>query len=308
MNFTPYRDRASWSALAPKSTRPLEINGPITVHWAGGGLKWGSIINTEDAHLTWMEKRMRAIQLFHMNSRGWSDFAYSWAADPWGHSIWEGRGLDIRPASQGTTVGNNTSHSILVATGLGDGPVTDECLDLVDEFTNYLHRTEGTDDLLVGHRDWKATTCPGDFLYNALTDLNADKPVDGTGQPVMEPGHLDDVLAIFTQKGGYGVVDSDGTVAMFGEAEHHGDVDHLNLAAPIVDAESTPSGEGYYLVAADGGLFTFGDAAFLGSLGDVALNEPIVAIEVQEGGYWMVAADGGIFAFGLDFHGRPTVV
>ena len=258
--------------------------------------------------MAWMERRMRAIQLFHMNSRGWSDFAYSWAVDPWGHAVWEGRGLDIRPASQGTTAGNNTSHSILVATGLGDGPVSDACLDLIDEFTNYLADTEGTLDLLIGHRDWKSTTCPGDFLYNSLSDLNAEDPVDGTGEGSMEPDHLDDVLAIFTQKGGYGVVDSDGKVAMFGDAAHLGDVSHLDLAAPVVDAESTPSGKGYYLVAADGGVFNFGDAPFLGSLGGVDLQAPIVAVEAQAGGYLLAAADGGIFAFGLDFQGRPKVV
>ena len=307
MNFQPYRDRISWGAVAPRSIRAMEINGPWTLHWNGGGTKWAAI-EGETAQLNWTERRLRAIQQFHMEGRGWSDIAYSFLADPWGHAIWECRGIDVRPASQGTSVGNNTSHAIQVVTGIGDPDTPEACLQLVDAFVDAMALEYGTQSIIVGHRDWKSTGCPGDFLYSSLSDLNAEDPVEDTGGREMDPDHLDDVLAIFTQKGGYGVVDSSGKVAMFGNAVHLGDASDVALIAPIVDAETTPSGQGYYLVSEDGGIFTYGDAVYRGSMGAVTLNEPIVAIEVQENGYWMAAADGGIFAFGLDFSGRPTVV
>jgi hypothetical protein len=308
MNFTPFRDRASWGALPPKQVKAMEINGPWTLHWNGQGSKWAAI-EGESAQMTWAEKRMRATQLYHMRTRGWSDNAYNFQADPWGHAIWEGRGMDVRPASQGTSVGNTTSHSIQVVTGLGDPDPLPACLELIDRFVDSMGDLYGTEDAIVGHRDWKATSCPGDFLYRSLTDLNSEPSVDGTGVAVMGPTiYLDDVLAIFTQNGGYGVVDSAGKVAMFGSAIHRGDASVHALNAPIVDAETTPSGNGYFLAAADGGVFAYGDAVFQGSMGSVALNAPIVAIEVQDTGYWLAAADGGIFAFGLDYSGRPTVV
>lgn len=303
----PFKTRADWGAVAPKHRTVLDLNGPVTVHWNGGGTQWAKVDPTTEARETWMANRLRIVQRYHMDGRGWSDFAYSFAVDPWGLSLWEGRGLDVRPASQGTTVGNNTSHSIYVATGLGDDPVTEDCLDLLDEAVAQIAEMGDAEDLAVGHRDWKSTTCPGDFLYESLSDLNAADPIDGTGQPIMEPDPLDDVVAMFFQEGGYGAVSSTGDVWMSPGAIHRGDMDGIRLNAPVVDAESTPSGQGYYLVAADGGVFAFGDAVYYGSLGDIQLNAPIIAIEVQPGGYWMVAADGGIFAFGLSFDGRPIV-
>ena len=302
--------RATWGARAPKHRNVIDLNGPITIHWNGGGTKWESVLETTEARETWMERRMRTVQSFHMDGRGWSDFAYNFAVDPWGLHVWEGRGLDVRPASQGTAVGNNTSHSIYVATGLGDGPVSDYCLDVIDDLGDWIAREGDTENMFVGHRDWKSTTCPGDFLYDSLSELNTEPPIDGTGvreaEPAVDP--LFDVVSLFRQAGGYGAVSSEGEVWMSDGAIHRGDMDGVLLNAPIVDAESSPSGEGYYLVAADGGVFAFGDAKFLGSMGHVELNEPIIAIEVQPGGYWLAAADGGIFSFGLNYDGRPEVI
>jgi len=255
-----------------------------------------------------MERRMRAVQLFHMNGRGWSDFAYNHAVDPWGLFVWEGRGVDVRPAAQGTTVGNNTSHAIYIPTGTGDPNVTVECLETIDQWGTHLAESKGIEDLLVGHRDWKDTTCPGDFLYGTLSELNENL------EPVEEDDGVDsmgDIVAIFSQGDGYGMVDALGEVQTFG-APHRGDMNglssRLQLNSPVVDAEASVSGKGYYLAAADGGVFGFGDALFQGSMGGASLNAPIVSIEVQPGGYWLAASDGGIFAFGLDFGGRPVVI
>ena len=303
-----YRD--DWGARAPTNRTERNLSGPSTAHWNGGGVKWQSIIG-KDAQVNWMMRRMRAVQGFHMDGRGWSDIAYNFANDPWGNYLWEGRGLNVRSAAQGTAVGNDTSHAIYTATGLGDGPIMQASLDMIDEAATFIAANTQADDILVGHRDWKGTTCPGNFIYGELSQLNEDGDEEpGTLDPTpVEPiDTMGATISIFSLEGGYGVVDALGEVQTFG-AQWLGDTQGINLNAPIVDAESTDSGRGYYLVAADGGLFAYGDAMFLGSMGGTALVAPIVAIEVEPTGYWMAAADGGIFTFGgLDFSGRPVVV
>lgn len=86
---------------------------------------------------------------------------------------------------------------------------------------------------------------------------------------------------------------------------NHGDLAHLQLAGPIIDAVIAPDGLGYWLVGTDGGVFSFGSARFAGSMGAVALNQPVVAMvaDPDGAGYWLVAADGGVFAFDAPYVG-----
>lgn len=60
---------------------------------------------------------------------------------------------------------------------------------------------------------------------------------------------------------------SDGGVFAYDGAPYLKSLPELNVKplAPIVDAASTPSGNGYYLLGADGGVFCFGDAEFTDS-------------------------------------------
>ena len=84
-----------------------------------------------------------------------------------------------------------------------------------------------------------------------------------------------------------------------------GDLRDVQLNAPIIDAQLTPSGNGYWLIGADGGVFSFGDAEFSGSTGSLTLNEPVVGMapDPDGEGYWLVASDGGVFAFDAPFVG-----
>ena len=99
--------------------------------------------------------------------------------------------------------------------------------------------------------------------------------------------------------GGYWLVSSEGRVAAFGRAVHHGNVPVIDQRRPIVGIGSTP-GNGYVIAASDGSVFNFGDAPFHGSMGNQRLNQPIMGIAVTPtgNGYWLVARDGGIFSFG----------
>ncbi len=85
----------------------------------------------------------------------------------------------------------------------------------------------------------------------------------------------------------------------FGSASFHGSTGSLELAAPLVDSESVPDGDGYWLLGRDGGVFAYGDAIYAGSTGGMPLVAPVVGMAASsDSGYWLVAADGGVFAYG----------
>ncbi len=100
--------------------------------------------------------------------------------------------------------------------------------------------------------------------------------------------------------GGYRLAASDGGVFTFGSFGFYGSMGGKPLKAPVVGAESLPSGPGYWLVASDGGVFTFGAASFYGSAGGIKLDQPIVGMAATPDGrgYWLVASDGGVFTYG----------
>jgi hypothetical protein len=91
---------------------------------------------------------------------------------------------------------------------------------------------------------------------------------------------------------------SSGHVYPFGHAQNLGDLSHLRLGAPIVDAVG--DGTGYVLVGADGGVFAFGSVRFRGSLAGRHLPAPIVGIDVTPNnlGYWAVDRQGHVYGFG----------
>lgn len=99
---------------------------------------------------------------------------------------------------------------------------------------------------------------------------------------------------------GYSPIGEDGSVYVFGTAQHLGDMRGHQVNSPIISVAYTPGGSGYWLVAGDGGVFSFGDAQFYGSMRGTTLNSPVIGIaETPSGkGYWLFAADGGTFSFG----------
>jgi hypothetical protein len=99
---------------------------------------------------------------------------------------------------------------------------------------------------------------------------------------------------------GYWLVDPDGAVVTFGDAQPYGSEAGHHLNASMVGIAATPDGHGYWLVAADGGVFSFGNAGFYGSEAGHHLNAAVVGITpTPDGqGYSLVAADGGVFTFG----------
>lgn len=111
---------------------------------------------------------------FHTGpQRGWVDIGYSFMAAHTGH-ILEGRGLYRAQAAQ--PGGNTTHYSVTLATGPGDR-ITPAQINAVRELRRWLMEPDtaiaGT---VLGHRDFIATSCPGDKAYALVRDGTFTKP------------------------------------------------------------------------------------------------------------------------------------
>jgi len=303
---------------------------------------------------------IRAIYAFHTQVRGFNDVGYNWFVDAAGR-VYEGRysrqyGAGERPTGEdalgrgvvGAHAEGSNTGSIGIAllgdfTSVGPSPAAMSSLQAVLAWaadrhgidpqvsSPYVRVADGsvvTFPNLAGHRDARATECPGDILYawlpglrNAVAETIAQARQvtpgywvaarDGRVLPFGSAPPLGDlggvplnspVRALAATPGGrgYWVLTGDGGIFAFGDATFHGSTGAIKLNQPVVGMAATPTGRGYWLVARDGGIFAFGDAAFHGSTGAVKLNQPVVGMASTPTGrgYWLVARDGGIFAFG----------
>lgn len=118
----------------------------------------------------------RAIQRFHMDTRGWADIGYHFLVfQPYGHRkyarIFQGRLLHNTPAAQL----NYNRHTLAVCV-IGNFDRDDALKENTRHAIRVLlnHVDDGTAiDLatLGGHRDVTATDCPGDTLYRAIPTI-----------------------------------------------------------------------------------------------------------------------------------------
>ncbi len=141
--------RAEWGARAPKRTAPALWTDLATIHWEGP--RMGTFSHDRCAG------KVRAIQGFHMDSRGWNDIAYSAIVCPHGY-VFEGRGRGAKTGANGTNRGNDSAYAVCALVGEGD-PTTDALLDGIAAAVTWLGCTRTN-----AHRDWKPTACPGDVL------------------------------------------------------------------------------------------------------------------------------------------------
>lgn len=153
----------------PRSITAIPAVEMVTVHYAGPS-DWGPTADRsspqaflESTNHDRCDDIMRSHQNFHMDVRGWSDYAYNGAACPHGYGF-IGRGKGVRSAAQGTTDGNNRSYAIqYMGAGTFGGvedPLTEEAKRAFYDMAAYLD-----EDLQRGHRDWKSTPCPGEPTY-----------------------------------------------------------------------------------------------------------------------------------------------
>lgn len=142
--------RAQWGARPRKgSPTPLHPTG-ATAHWEGPHM--GTF-----PHDTCPGK-VRQIQAFHMDTRGWNDIAYNAVVCPHGY-VYEGRGPGARSAANGTDTGNDNDAAVCYLGGEGD-PFTPEGAQAMADAMHWL----SPGGQRHAHRDWKPTACPGDTI------------------------------------------------------------------------------------------------------------------------------------------------
>ena len=150
--------RADWGARPPKNP-PRSIPTPTPELW----LHHTASSDGEAA-------RVRAIQRYHQDVKGWNDIAYSYLISGAG-TVYEGRGEGVRGAH--TAGHNGISHAICV---LGNYNLTNPTPASILTATQLLKHGHGEswwpDQFTGGHRDVSSTSCPGHNLYPLIPEIN----------------------------------------------------------------------------------------------------------------------------------------
>ncbi|RME20212.1 MAG: N-acetylmuramoyl-L-alanine amidase [Deltaproteobacteria bacterium] len=135
----------------------------ITLHYIGA----------DGVDLSDIPQFLRNAQLDYVLNRGYS-LGYNSAVDPDGGE-WEIRGFDYRCAANGSQATNIPSYAILLMLPNTWSVPPPAQIEGVRQLVAKIRATAaaaGNDDFLEinGHRDLKATSCPGDIIYDMIQD------------------------------------------------------------------------------------------------------------------------------------------
>jgi len=171
--------REQWGARPPRHRNSITTpTSELWLHHAAGGVVVGDD-HVSDADL----KRIRAIQNYHMDVRGWSDIAYSFLMDPDGN-VFEGRGTGV---AGGHTRGHNTvSHAICIMGNYEEQAVDEDLLPRLAALVRH-GASEGwwPSKITGGHRDASGaqTSCPGRALHAQISTIHELEEVDTMPEP-----------------------------------------------------------------------------------------------------------------------------
>lgn len=164
--YVPQPDKLVWrSDLGWSPNSPAARANPksgLVIHYDSSNQRLAD--KPHSACLTYW----RNTRSFHTGpSRGWADIGYSWFACAHGYVI-EGRGLFKTQAAQ---PGGNTSHySVTLATGPSD-TITNAQINAVRQLREWLMEPASSiAGTVKGHRDFIATSCPGEKAYKLVKD------------------------------------------------------------------------------------------------------------------------------------------
>ncbi|GAA2618685.1 peptidoglycan-binding domain-containing protein [Actinomadura fulvescens] len=161
-----YVKRSAWGARygrGPTSITPSA--GGVAVHYEGGGRLTGKPHST-------CAPRVRSIESFHVNGRGWQGIAYNLLVCEHGY-VFEGRGLGRRSAAQGSNTGNQNYYAVCALIGDKD-PASGALLNGIRDAIDYL-RSKGAGRAIKPHRAFVSTSCPGSAL-NGWVSKGAPRP------------------------------------------------------------------------------------------------------------------------------------
>lgn len=120
--------------------------------------------------------RIRQHQRFHIDDRGWPDLAYHFIVDANGH-VYEGR-----PVTAVGDTGTNydpAGHFLVCAEGdFNQQSIPSAQVASVVDLLAWGAVQFGVDPSTIrGHRDWAATSCPGDNFYPLISEGSLEQAV-----------------------------------------------------------------------------------------------------------------------------------
>jgi hypothetical protein len=169
--------RADWGARSAACSSSLGTATRMTVH------------HTETPTNDSMSPaaRLRQIQAYHMDVKGWCDIGYHYLMSRDGQ-LWEGRRDTLLGAHAG---GNNTGNIGISVMGSHDAtPITETQINSIAKLIKGISDQRGiaiNRTKIKGHREYNPTTCPGDALLDQL-DLILDVASGGDGPGDPPPG------------------------------------------------------------------------------------------------------------------------
>ena len=179
--------RAAWGARprgATTSTHPIGSTRGVTLHWEGPHM--GSFPHGQCA------SKVRSIEAFHRNTRGWADIAYNAIVCPHGY-VFEGRGAGVKSAANGNASTNDDWYAVCYLGGERD-PFTTEGKQGMHDAVQWLRARGGAGPAVNGHRDHKSTACPGDVIYGWLRSHDFGS-TGGTGRTTPAPKKEEDDMS-----------------------------------------------------------------------------------------------------------------
>lgn len=160
--------RKAWGARPPRDKTPLprENIKAFVLHYSAAN-------SDEQADHKDCARRVRGIQNFHMDTRGWDDIAYSWCVCRHGY-IFQGRGISNRSAATGEANGYTVACCFLGDDTKGKADVTPEAKAAIKDVYRFVKEYTPKKVAAKGHRDYMATSCPGDELYAFVQTLEPE--------------------------------------------------------------------------------------------------------------------------------------
>jgi hypothetical protein len=154
--------RAEWGGRAPRCASGRQTPTRATIHH--------TVTPTRDSMSP--QARLRQIQSFHMNVRGWCDIGYNYLVSRDGR-VWRGRGAvtvgaHVANANTGNVgISFMGTHTSTAATATQLCSAARVLARLHQDYRGLaLTRTE-----VKGHRQYGGTACPGGALYNQVDDI-----------------------------------------------------------------------------------------------------------------------------------------
>ncbi|MFP3987129.1 N-acetylmuramoyl-L-alanine amidase [Streptomyces sp. E11-3] len=173
--------RSAWGARAPKKTS-ADIDasrGGVAVHHTGG-TRFAAGSHSSCA------SQVRGIQNHHMDTNQWDDIAYTYLVCVHGY-VFEGRGVGIRTAANGTNDSNYRYYAVCGLVGGTSSSYDTVTEQLIDGFRTAIARLRSVGNAaaaITGHKTFLSTECPGGLSRH----MSAMEPgSDGGGDPTDPP-------------------------------------------------------------------------------------------------------------------------